>query len=416
MKTDYNNDFISLTKNFSVNSGKSHIKLDGHIPMEFLSLPFKSSATWVYPENNDYTENNSSFNSLLRYYCSNNRYSNELIFNNLEKPDSAIEENSRFRIPVFKPEKCDGSRFIILLHGLNEKMWTKYLPWAFSLAEQTGHPVLMFPIAFHMDRAPEVWAKPREMHHVADERKKIVPLENETSFINAALSHRIQFAPHRFFSAGMNTYYDIIELIDDIRQGAYPFINRNAVPDIFSYSIGASLSEVLITGNSRNFFDESKLFMFCGGAALDTANPVSKTIIDGEAYRELFRWLKTLFSSVFDFSRQQQNIFSLDNQETRCFKSFLFFDRMQSFREEALKKVSKQIKGLCLLKDRVFPPDITAQTLNGENADIGINFIQTDFPFEYRHEDPFPLTMDDKEAVNFSFQQTMSQAADFFQS
>jgi hypothetical protein len=45
--------------------------------------------------------------------------------------DSEINENREFRYPVFLPEGYkQTNRAIILLHGLNEKSWDKYLPWA----------------------------------------------------------------------------------------------------------------------------------------------------------------------------------------------------------------------------------------------------------------------------------------------
>ena len=99
-------------------------------------------------------------------------------------PDRNVAENMKFRIPVFIPSgNRTYDKAVILLHGLNEKHWEKYLPWALTIMEETGHPVILFPIAFHMNRAPEQWASPREMMKVAMERKLIVSDSSNTSFV-----------------------------------------------------------------------------------------------------------------------------------------------------------------------------------------------------------------------------------------
>jgi hypothetical protein len=57
--------------------------------------------------------------------------------------DSTVSENREFPYVVFVPagkEKCD--RAIILLHGLNERNWNKYLVWAEDLVMTCGVPEL----------------------------------------------------------------------------------------------------------------------------------------------------------------------------------------------------------------------------------------------------------------------------------
>jgi len=407
-------DFKILSEQFDISKTATSVKIDGHREFEIQSFPFRSTADYVYPNTGDYSGKGSAFTSLLKYYIENNQYSNDLIFGKLEKSDKQVHENNYFQIPVFKPAgRADFDRAIILLHGLNEKHWDKYLTWALRLMEDTGSPVILFPIAFHMNRAPEAWGSPKDMMRVAAERKKLVRNSSATSFLNAALSHRLQFAPHRFFSSGMQTYYDIIQFVNEVRLGAHPYLNSGCRFDFFAYSIGASLAEVLMTSNQNSFFDDSRAFLFCGGAALDTATPVSKTIIDSEAYNELFGWLGTLFDSVSAFGSRVKEIFSQDLPEVLNFKSFLFYDRMQSFRESALKKAGDRISEISLAKDSVFSPESNRRTLNGYSGDIKITSEHLDFPFSYRHEDPFPLLRDQMTEVNRSFDQIFSKASKF---
>ncbi|MDR2422932.1 MAG: DUF6051 family protein, partial [Deltaproteobacteria bacterium] len=74
------------------------------------------------------------------------------------QPDVEIEENRVFRYHLVLPENgAQAKNLIFLLHGFNERGWSKYLPWAVQLAKRTEQAVLMFPIAFHMNRAPKLW-------------------------------------------------------------------------------------------------------------------------------------------------------------------------------------------------------------------------------------------------------------------
>ena len=414
-KNDYFDDQAELAGQFNINESSRAINRKGHRDLLFQTLPFNSSAGFVYPEEGDYGSRGGAFTSLLRYYCNQNRFSSDLVFNSLQISDREISENMSFRIPVYMP--CSGKPFssaIIMLHGLNEKHWEKYLAWAARLAEDTGRPVIMFPIAFHMNRAPESWGSPRQMIRVAAERKKLLPECGETSFVNAALSHRIQFAPHRFFSSGLQTYYDIISFIEGIRLGLYPILDRNCIVDFFGYSIGASLGEILLTGGHEELTGNSKLFIFCGGAVLDTASPVSRSIIDAEAYTELFSWFSGLFETITDAGRRMKQLFLQDLPEVLSFKSFLFYNRMQSFREEMLRRASGRIRELSLEGDMVFPPTVTSKTLHGSSGDIGIRTEHLDFPFNYSHEDPFPLVQDNRQQVNDAFNSVFSRASGFF--
>jgi hypothetical protein len=318
-------------------------------------------------------------------------------------------------VPVFKPALTETyKKAIILLHGLNEKHWDKYLAWALKLLEETGSPVILFPIAFHMNRAPEIWASPKDMMKIARERKGSAERVSQSSFANAALSQRIHSAPQRFFSSGMQSFYDIIQFIEGVKSCNYIFLDKACRFDIFGYSIGASLGEVLVTSNYKNYFNDSKLFMFCGGAVLDNASPVSKTIIDSAAYNELFRWLNGLFDTVTTAGKRAKEIFFQDIPEVMNFKSFLFYDKFRSVREAVLKKSSDRIRELSLLKDRVFTPASTSRTLNGFAGDIMIKTETMDFPFTYRHENPFPLDQSCRYEINNSFEEVFSRAASFF--
>jgi hypothetical protein len=114
----------------------------------------------------------------------------------IDKADAEIEENLRFRYQIMAPSSGEKARgVIIMLHGFNEKHWLKYLPWAAHLVLHTGKAVLMFPIAFHMNRAPAAWSDARSMHRLSRERRRLYPELISSSLSNVAISTRLHNRP-----------------------------------------------------------------------------------------------------------------------------------------------------------------------------------------------------------------------------
>ncbi len=77
--------------------------------------------------------------------------------------DAAIEENLRFRYFLVREHQAGGGlrrhdRVVVLFHGLNERSFTKYIPWAYHIWRSTGSPVILFPLTFHINRVLPGWA------------------------------------------------------------------------------------------------------------------------------------------------------------------------------------------------------------------------------------------------------------------
>jgi len=135
-------------------------------------------------------------------------------------PDEAIPENKSFTYYVFAPAgSTKFKKAILLLHGLNERSWDKYLAWAFYLADRTGHPVLLFPIAFHMNRSPRAWGDPRLMQPLQALRGQQFGPDARSTFANVALSERLSAAPLRFFTSGQQSAADCVNLCRQIYLG-----------------------------------------------------------------------------------------------------------------------------------------------------------------------------------------------------
>ena len=142
--------------------------------------------------------------------------------------DGAIVENLDFSYPVFIPKKRKNqTSAIILLHGLNEKNWDKYLSWAEYLALHTSKPVILFPIAYHMNRSPVLWSDPRFMSILVDKRK--IEMQNSKSlcFANVALSERLSEDPSRFYTSGRQTVEDLHQLALTLHEGNHPLFEKD---------------------------------------------------------------------------------------------------------------------------------------------------------------------------------------------
>jgi hypothetical protein len=299
-----------------------------------------------------------------------------------------------------------------LLHGFNEKHWFKYLPWTKALLEKTGKDIVLFPLSFHMNRAPLSWSNPRLMKNVSETRKKLFKENIASSFVNASISTRIHFNPLRFLWSGLKTINDISILVKQIKTGEHPHINSNAKINFFGYSIGAFLSEIILMVNEDKMFEDSKLFIFCGGSTLNKINPVSRSILDSMAHNILQKYYVDDFELNVKQNLNLKTFFQKSCTEGIFFKSMLNYNKMQEFREKRLKEISPRIKALTLTKDSVFTPSNVKATLQGINKNIPIEVRETDFPYDYDHINPFPLLASNSNIINYCFERTFDFAAE----
>src|SRR5208283_5485492 len=138
---------------------------------------------------------------------------------------------------------------------------------------------------------PQVWSDRRLMFTISELRKKKFPDVIHSTLSNVAISTRIQCKPQRFFWSGKQTYYDVLQLVRQIKEGNHPLIAPDTSIDIFAYSIGSLLGEILMMANPEGIFDHSKLCMFCGGPVFNRMTPVSRFIIDSEANVALYSYV-----------------------------------------------------------------------------------------------------------------------------
>jgi len=325
--------------------------------------------------------------------------------------DRLIAENRTFSYPVFKPRNTKSDKVILLLHGLNERSWVKYLVWAYYLALNTDSWVILFPISFHINRSPSAWKDPRAMIPFMKDRNSSIGEINKSSFANIALSNRLTEDPMRFFKSGYQTTSDIVKLLSAVRDGEHEIIPRTNRFNIFAYSIGAFLAEIILMGNPGNLFSESKLFIFCGGSVFSNMQGSSKLIMDSVAFDRVYNYYLNDFEKTL-IGKSPLVEFLRSNQIGMAFRSMIDLGRLKIFRENILKNLKDQIHSLSLLKDSVIPCKGIISTLGNNNRK---NIVDVwDFPYAYTHENPFPILESPlSKKVDYWFERVFAEATMF---
>ena len=332
-----------------------------------------------------------------------------------EVVDKTSHENNDFSYPVIYP--VNGTKFgkgILLLHGLNEKSWDKYLAWAKKLVDNLNRPVILFPIAYHMNRSPKSWSNPRLMSGIVNSRKA-THTKSELTFANAALSTRLGANPEQFIYSGVQSYYDVLKLIQQIKKGDHLLFNAGTSIDFFAYSIGAFLAQILFLNNHDNLFETSQLFILAGGTTFDSMIGSSKYIMDVDAFKSLLslrkkRTLKKAYQNLMS-----TNLNSID-QTWRGFYAMIYQRKGRKIRAEWLNERGQNIYAVILKKDKVMPASVIVKTLKGKKGNLKPHVDVIDFPFDYTHENPLPLKDEKNQSlVDRAFEVIFEKAVRFYQ-
>ncbi|MCX6285452.1 MAG: DUF6051 family protein [Bacteroidetes bacterium] len=405
--------------------------------VEVRNISFESKAYDLIPGAEEYKceDHNLKFGKP-RSFVFNTGHEDELI----DIADTQILENRKFYCPVFFPKReqgmsdvgCQmsdvrypisdtgrakrGQRLILLFHGFNEKSWDKYLPWALKLVRETGKPVVMFPIAFHMNRAPVYWVEKRSMFALSGKRKQHFPNAMKSSLSNVAISIRLHSQPQRFIWSGLQTYYDVIRFTEECRKGTFPGIEEGCSFDFFSYSIGSLLAEILKLSDYKGFFTDSKLAMFCGGAVFNRLSPVSKFILDSEANVALYSFLVEHIDNHLKRDPRLRHYLGPGHPEGYNLLAMLDYRNMREYREEKFRQMHEQVLAVTLKADKVVPAYEVINTLQGAARDIPIPVEIFDFPYPYIHEDPFPTAIIPADMVDEAFDCVFDRITNFLRS
>ena len=327
----------------------------------------------MYLPDSEVQINHYSFNSTYQYgFDSRNSYFSD-----------NITENNQFLYLIFHPAMRKKTKdAIILLHGLNERFWNKYLTWAEYLCTKTGKSVILFPIAYHMNRSPCNWTNPRLINPFYQNRLKEVGENQSLSLANIAFSERISQNPLRFYNSGKQTLNDLVQLMSKIQQGEHPLFESKTKIDFFAYSIGALLAQVAFLANPQGLLTNSKLFMFCGGSIFSSMAGESRLIMDKVAFEKLFDY----YQHHFDASKMKE---SEKDSAFDGFYSMICLEHNQEKRIEFFEKNLSRIQGISINTDKVIPYSGVETAIGTTNAHNSIELLNPDYNFT--HEVPFPI-------------------------
>ncbi|MDX9904394.1 MAG: DUF6051 family protein [Bacteroidales bacterium] len=306
------------------------------------------------------------------------------------------------------PAESRGRGAIILLHGLNERGWSKYIQWGTRLASGTGRPVVLFPLAYHMNRSPRSWIDRHLMTPLVTARTSLLPDARLSTFVNVALSTRMTVSPQRFMLSGYQTAVDLSALIRLIGEGSISGIAAGGPTDIFAYSIGALVTQVMMLSNPSPLPDDSRIMLFCGGSTFGLMNGTSKLIMDSRAFENLLSFYLCWPDVPMNGSRERLTRLMHDTPEGEAFYAMTSLQRLRDLRGKPFSRYEGRLKAVTLAGDTVIPSPAVRETLSGADTETW----EPGYPCT--HESPFPVLAGEKgDAVDRTFDRLFDTAAGF---
>ncbi len=384
----YTEDYAKLRSCFG--NADSPSRLEG-TPFEFTRLNFESVAHELMEgrEAYDCREHGVSFPAQESGLVGGGMDCGDEV---LALPDAAVLSNRSFVYNILAPAgtTCFESA-ILLLHGLNEQHWEKCLPWALGLLQRTGRPVILMPLSMHMNRASGEWCQSRRMQRVAQHRQAQYADLTASSFSNAAISTRLHARPERFFWSAMQSCEDVIALARSLRSGGHRMFPEGARLDLFGYSIGAFLSQLLLMADTDALFSSTKAFLFCGGPTVDRMRLADRAILDSAAEGAIKQFFCNELERNCLLDPRLGHYLGAGHPLGQSFRMLLSYDTLRDEREARFRQLAKRIAAVLLTGDSVVTPDDTLPVLTGERNDIGMDAVVMDFSYPYSHIMPFPL-------------------------
>ena len=297
--------------------------------------------------------------------------------------DCGLEANLAFRYPFLRARSDAPARtrhLIILLHGLNERSYTKYVPWAYQLWRTTGAAVALFPLAFHVNRVHSAWGRSLEASLA---RRKQVPDNENAHAYNCVLSERLASRPERFFWGGVQSFGDVIELVRSVREDQHPHVHREAQIDLLGYSAGGYLSLGLMLADPSGLFEASRCVLFESGAAMGSTHLATRLIMDLACEVALMK-LYVRFTGRLANPRLSHWLF--EHEEGRWFRALFGEEKERARFEARLKVLAPRLLAISNTNDEVISAGAVFNTLKGRDRDTGVRVEQLTLGV---HEHPF---------------------------
>jgi hypothetical protein len=298
--------------------------------------------------------------------------------------DCDIAENLDYRYPLLRSQGAGGGErsrhLVVVLHGLNERSFTKYVPWAYNLWRSTGAAVALYPLSFHVNRVLPRWGGEIEGHLA---RRRAVPRNEDVHPFNCVISERLDAYPERFFWGGLQSYGDVLDLVREVREGRHPHVHPEARVDLLGYSIGGYLALGLLLIDEGGLFRDSRAVIFESGAALRATNMSSRFIIDHACEVSL---MKLYVRFTGRLANPRLTHWLRDHELGRWFRALCGDESERPRLEARLRELSPRLLAIGNGGDEVIPAPAMLNTLQGLHRDTGVRVEQLALGV---HEHPF---------------------------
>jgi hypothetical protein len=373
-----------------------------HPDYQDISRRFRQRSEWIDDQPLEFPADNVDLFYLpftsggARYLVGHNRYDcpeHHLTFPGeparQSPPDYAVKENTAFRYPLVREHAAPSvrrrsSRAIVILHGLNERSFTKYIPWAYHLWNRLQVPVILFPLSFHINRVNPAWMFGQNQNFI--ERKQIEGNDDVHRF-NAVMSDRLGSHPERFFWGAIQSYWDLVDLAREIRSGRHPHFEAGTHLDLFGFSAGGYVALALMLENSENLFALSRAVLFATCVAVRDASLSSPFIIDQAAETAL---MNLFVKHMNKLPNPRLEHWLNQHAEGNWFRGFCGLRPDRARLEARLREIAPRILGIINSADNVMPAGAMYNALQGIRRDTGVRMVEMELGM---HENPFVSSM-----------------------
>ncbi len=297
--------------------------------------------------------------------------------------DCDIAENLDFRYPLLRARGAGKDRarhLVVLLHGLNERSFTKYVPWAYQLWRATGAAVALYPLSFHVNRVLPRWGREIEGHL---SRRRALPRNEDAHPFNCVISDRLDAYPERLFWGGLQSYGDVLDLVREVREGRHPHVHPEARIDLLGYSIGGYLALGLLLLDEGGLLGDSRAVIFESGAALRATNMSSRFIIDHACEVSL---MKLYVRFTGRLANPRLGHWLREHELGRWFRALCGDEPERGRLETRLRDLAPRLLAISNSADEVIPAPAMLNTLQGLHRDTGVRVEELPLGV---HEHPF---------------------------
>jgi hypothetical protein len=295
--------------------------------------------------------------------------------------DCEVAENLDFRYPLLRAGGGERTRhLVVVLHGLNERSFTKYVPWAYQLWRATGAAVALYPLSFHVNRVHRGWGREIDSHLA---RRKALHRNEDVHAFNCVVSDRLDAYPERFFWGGLQSYGDVLDLVREVRAGRHPHVHPDARVDLLGYSIGGYLALGLLLLDEGGLFADSRALIFESGAALRATNMSSRFIIDHACEVSL---MKLYVRFTGRLANDRLSHWLRHHELGRWFRALCGDESERPRLEARLRELAPRLLAIANRNDAVIPAPAILNTLQGLHRDTGVRVQELSLGV---HEHPF---------------------------